>query len=283
MFGTNDKRNDETGVEEETMGKLVTFWSPYSGKSKVTSSMCAIATQFGMDYPELSIAISHTGPGEFSLEDKIDARIGTMEEKQELYRKTGIGALKISYRQAMLTSEKIRHSAINLRMKSLFLYPNMEKEKDELSFLILSKILKDEFDVVFLDVESGKKEDTFRYFAASDLIVVVLPQDPGAWKLINGEEVLWGKGEAQCIIIGGYLNTVKYGKSYLYRNMDGKQKKALCGVIPVNCGFFDAMAEGRTIDFFYRNQRVRRKEENYDFITQTRKTAENIRTKLFVS
>lgn len=262
------------------MGKLVIFWSPYAGKSKVTSSMCAIAAQFGMNYPELCIAVSHTNPDEFVLEEKIDIRTGEEEEKQELYKRTGLAALKINYRQGALTSEKIRRSAIPLRMKSLFLYPNAELKKDAFSFQLLSETLKEEFDLVFLDTESGMQEDTSKYFAAADLIVVVLPQEPSIWERYLLKEAQNLEGKNSCIIIGGYMKTVKYGRGFFYRKNDIRQKQLLCGVIPLNGGFFDAMAEGNTLDFFYRNQRIRSKEENYEFFVQTKKTAENIRKKL---
>ncbi|MBQ8039278.1 MAG: hypothetical protein IJ274_05325, partial [Lachnospiraceae bacterium] len=43
------------------MGKIIAFWSPFVGKAKVTSSMCAIAGIFGAEFPEYSIAITHIG------------------------------------------------------------------------------------------------------------------------------------------------------------------------------------------------------------------------------
>lgn len=264
------------------MGKLVTFWSPYEGKAKVTSSMCAIAAQFGMNYPELSIAITHSEPDDYSLEEKTDIRDGTIKEKMELYKRLGLSALKINYRQATLTSEKIRRSAINLRMKSLFLYPNAECEKDELSFLLLSETLKDEFDLVFLDLESGRQEDTFKYLSVSDMLVIVLPQDPAAWERFCFDEINCDGERKSCILLGGYISAHKYGSRFFNKNADGWKKRAMCGVVPVNGGFYDAMTEGRVFDFFYRNQFVQSKEENYEFIVQTKKAAENIRKKLFV-
>jgi len=263
------------------MGKLVVFWSPYAGKAKVTSSMCAIAAQFGMNYPELDIAVSHTGPQDSTLEEKIDMRSGTIEEKQELYKRTGVAALKLNFRQAALTSEKIRRSAITLRMKSLFLYPNTEKENDDTSFWLLSETLKKEYDLVFLDLVNGTQKDTLKYLEVSDLIVVVLPQEPMYLERFWTNESMCPEGKNMCVIIGGYINTAKYGKSFLRRKSDLQKRNNLCGLIPLNSGFFDAMAEGKVLDFFYRNQQVRYHEENYDFIVQTKKAAENIRKKIF--
>ena len=104
------------------MGKLVVFWSPYAGQAKTTSSLCAIAGSFGLWYPELSIAVSHIKQETNDLERKLDER-GEEEGKKELYKKTGITALKLNYRQAMLTSGKMKRSAIPLKMKCICLYP----------------------------------------------------------------------------------------------------------------------------------------------------------------
>jgi len=264
------------------MGKLVTFWSPYAGKAKVTSSMCAIAAQFGMHYPELDIAVSHTGAADFTLEEKIDVRIGNAEKMHEIYKRTGVSALKTTYRSASLTSEKIRRSSIPLRMKSLFLYPNAEIKNDRFSFVLLSEVLKKEFDIVFLDLVSGIQEDTLQYLEVSDMIVAVLPQETAYLAKFRKEKGYYPDDKKICVIVGGYINTAKCGKRFLQRQID-LEKNVFCGVIPLNNGFFDAMTEGRTLDFFYRNQRMRRNEENYEFIAQTKEAAENIRKKLFIA
>ncbi len=265
------------------MGKLVAFWSPFIGQAKVTSSLCAIAGGFGIQYPEISVAISHITSTSMDLEEKLDNRSG-MEVRRELYSKTGISALKLNYRHAMLTSEKIRRSAIPLRMKSLFLYPNVEQESetDNLTFRLLTENLKQEYDVVFLDLESGKKERSLRFLKAADLVVVVMPQAPEYWDFFEQEMELL-EGVAFCTILGGHLEKSKYGKVYYSRKKDVKEKGKPVGEIPMNAGFMDAMSEGRTLDYFFRNQQIKKKEENYEFMAKTQKAAECIRKKLFLS
>ena len=53
--------------------------------------------------------------------------------------------------------------------------------------------------------------------------------------------------------------------------------------IPLNAGYLDAMSEGRTLEFFLKNQWVEKKEENYEFIVQAKKAAECFQRKLFLS
>lgn len=266
------------------MGKLVAFWSPYIGQAKTTSSLCAIAGSFGIWYPELSIAVSHIKQNSVDLEEKLDARVEE-NKKMELYKKTGIAALKLYYRQAALTSEKIKRSALPLRMKSIFLYPYAEQEKEiePLTYRLLTEELKGEFDVVFLDLENGQKKNSLLLLQAADFVVIVLPQGPSFWEALQLQTMDFLEGKKCCILLGGYLKDSKYSKNYYCKKKEWKGETGIAGVIPINNGFFDAMSEGQTCDFFYRNQLVRKKEENYEFIVQTKKAAEFIRKSIFIS
>lgn len=264
------------------MGKLVTFWSPYIGQAKVTSSLCAIVAMFGIQHPELSVAVSHVNQDSMELEEKLDQR-NDMRVKWELYQKTGVAALKLNYQQAIPTSEKIRRSAIPLKMKSLYLYPFTEQKMDLLTVRLLTETLKNEFDVVFLDLESGQRENSRCLMKKADLVVIVLPQSPVYWASFVQQDMSFLDGKQVCVLLGGCLENSKYGRKYYSRKKYVKEGMELVGTIPMNAGFLDAMSEGRTLDYFLRNQLVRRKEENYEFIVQTKEAAEHIRKKIFLS
>lgn len=265
------------------MGKIIAFWSPFVGKAKVTSSMCAIAGIFGAEFPEYSIAITHIGSDCTDLGKKLDYRYENIP-KEEIYEKSGISSLKLNVRQAMLTAEKVRHSGIPLIMKSLFFYPNMEEMKyDELIHFIITKVMANEFDAVFLDLKSGKSSDLLHWINAADLVVVVLPQDPFSWKNFETYETEYLTGKKYFILLGGYMENSKFNKTCYMRKTKGNIQGELLGEVPLNIGFFDAMAEGRTLDFIYKNQKVRKKEENYEFIFQTKRAANILRKNIFIS
>ena len=57
----------------------------------------------------------------------------------------------------------------------------------------------------------------------------------------------------------------------------------IIGEIYQNVGFFDAMCSGKTLEFLFRNQRTVKKEENYEFICQAKKTAENVGKKIILT
>ena len=166
------------------MGKLITFWSPFVGQAKVTSSMCAIVSAFAMQYPNLELALSHTQPEAMELEERLDCRIG-FTSKRELYEKTGMSALILQYMQGGLTSERIRRCAIPLFLRSMYLFSGTGKKEpiDPIPYSILTEKLVQEFDVTFLDLVSGEKEASFQFMQMADVVVVVLPQRPLYWEI----------------------------------------------------------------------------------------------------
>lgn len=264
------------------MGKLVTFWSPYAGKSKVTSTMCAVVAAFGMQYPEFEAAVTHINPDSMDLEERLDYRVRT-EEKKELYETTGLSSMALNYMQAVLTPEKIRRCSIPLFMKSLHLFPGFGKKEfsEEILFHLLTEYLMEEFAVVFLDLGSGEKNLSVRLMEKADLIVPVFPQYPfqPEYFFSAGRGTL--KEKEYLIVLGGYMEKSKYSRKYYERRY--RDRGMELGTIPENTGFFDAMADGNVLDFFLKNQYAEKKEENYEFVVQAKKTAECIQKKLFVS
>ena len=260
------------------MGKLVTFWSPYRGQAKVTSTMCAVAAAMGLLYPELEIALSHAQPNSIELEERLDCKIG-WNKKRELLEKTGVSALKLNYRQSVLTSEKIRCCAIPLLMKSLYLFSGSsnQDQMDELWFRILTEKLVKEFSWTFLDLESGFSDTSVKLMKAADVAVIVMPQIPGGRELFpKNKSELWNE-KKMCMILGGYLHHSRYSPSYFFRKKEHRYGLPMVGAIPVNAGYMDAMSEGRTLDFFLRNEFAEKKEENYEFIIQAKRTAEALK------
>lgn len=264
------------------MGKLVAFWSPYGGVAKVTSSLCAIAGSFGIQYPEMDVAICSAlsdsfGPEEYLIECR------SAEFFREVYKRAGIEDLKLHFRQEALSSEIIRRSAVSLKMKSLFLYPDSYAENtlDDIRFQLLTKTLKEEFSLVFLDVGNKDKKQRMRFLESADLIVVVLPQARRYREdFFTNKKILFGKKQF-CILQSGYLGKYRTGETWYFREVR-QDSDEMVGYIPMNTDFFYALEQGKTLEYFYRNQFAGKKEDNYEFIIQTKKAAERISKKLFL-
>ena len=266
------------------MGKLVTFWSPYKGHGMTTSSLCAVAGGFMLQYPECKIAISSTQQNTMALAERLDNR-GPVYKRKELYENLGINALKIYIRQMELSDEIIDRCGIPLQSKFIYFYPNihMTGEEEKIVFIILTKQLKHSFDVVFLDLESGNREVAVSYMKEADFSIIMLPQEPMYIEKFLREETDFLEQVAYGIVFGGSCMGSKYSSSYYKKTADKMMGGRIVGEIYRNVGFFDAMCSGKTLDFFLRNQRTIKKEENYEFICQAKNTAESIGKKIVIT
>ena len=263
------------------MGKLITFWSPYKGHGMTTSSVCAVAGGFMLQYPECKIAISYTQQNTMSLAEKLDSR-DLFYKRKELYENLGINALNRYIRQMELSDEIIGRCGIPLQSKFISFYPNIHTigEEENLSFIILTKQLKHSFDIVLLDLESGNREDAVSYMKEADFSIIMLPQEPAYAERFLREEKDFLEQVDYGILFGGCFTETKYNSAYYKKNTDKMVGSRIIGEIYRNVGFFNAMCSGKTLDFFIRNQRTIKKEENYEFICQAKKAAESIGKKI---
>lgn len=269
------------------MGKLVTFWSPVKGQAKVTASLCAVASALGMMYPEITIAVTSVCGRGTDLEDRMDEKIGWVRKK-ELYDRSGMAALLANCKQSTPNKETIKRCALPLLFHSVVLFPGLSREMklihgknmEELEYYVITEKLTGEYDITLVDLESEEREKAVRYMKTASLSVVVLPQNPAVWKQYR-EICREIKGNKVMLLLGGYLRHSRYGLAALRGSFFGELSMEI-GAIPLNTGFMDAMAEGRTMEFFLRNEKVRKKEENYEFMVETKRTAEKIRKCLYV-
>lgn len=260
------------------MGKLISFWSPYPGHGKATSSLCAVLGGFLLQYPDLSIAVSHTQKDPGILLKKLDCDVAAWNEKGWL-DSFGTGALKMYGRQNALLSENIRRCGLPVYGKQCLFYPNNMKYESNgrEAFLFLAEQLKKEFNLLLLDLKSGNKEEALRYMEKSDYVIIVLPQDPFYVDLFMKEEMECFSEINFGMIFGGYLPKSQYRSTFYKKEYGNSFWDGFLGEIPWNGDFFDAMSAGKTMDFFFRNYAPVKKEENYDFIFQIKKTTERIR------
>ena len=259
------------------MGKLIVFWTPFAGRCGCTASMGAVVTAMALRYPELEMAICHMQMGSMELINRLESRT-VKPENREAYERMGLNALALNYMQSELTAEKIKRCAVQLRLKSLYLYPAVGKKEniEEIYDALLNEKLKEEFDMVFVDLEAGRTARSLGYLKKAEVIVLVLPQDDFCWQLYEEEYKKEMEGKEVCIVLGKYRCDSRFTQSYFKK----KQHRAggkIIGTVPECTGYMDAMAEGRTLEFFLKNQMVGKKETNYEFMEQTRQSAEKLK------
>lgn len=264
------------------MGKTVVFWSPRPGCSGVTACVCAVAAALTTGKEAKQAAVSHTFLLGYELEGRLDCH---MEERQgELYEKMGLSALMLRLKKEELKEEAVRHCGILLPGSTLELFPGggrslsalQERERKEILLALLLKKLPIAYDMVLVDLVSGGSHLSLEAMAGADMTVIVLPQDPRIWKKFFCEEFGKLKTENVFFLLGGALPDARYGIREFLRIAGAAANKRRVGMIPRNAEYLEAMAEGRVIEFFLKNECGRRRESNAAFMEQTRYTARRL-------
>ena len=266
------------------MGKIVVFWSPLHGQARVTASMGAVA----MALSELQgerVVMTHTQFGMADMEGMFDLRIKE-EQKQVLYESAGLNALILNFKQAELTKESIERCSIQVQnADKLFMLPGLTKEAallqgDELEDMleyILTERVTEGYDWIFMDLASGKNTFSKRLMEKADVIVITLSQNVATWETLFQEYKDLTEKDNVFFLFGSHKASSKFNvknfKRMYRRYVDGENS----GVVPDCVGYMDAISDGLVSTFYLMNENVKRKEENFTFITECKESAKKIR------
>ena len=266
------------------MGKIVVFWSPWHGQARVTASMGAVAMALS-EIQEERVIVTHTQFGMADLEGMFDLRIKE-EQKQVLYESAGLNALILNFKQAELNKEAIERCSMQVpNANNLFMLPGLSKDAallqgDELEDMleyILTERVAQAYDWLFIDLASGKNPFSKRLIEKADVVVITLSQNTATWNTLFQEYKEMVERENIFFLFGAHKALSKFNvknfKRMYRRYADGENS----GVIPDCVGYMDAVSDGLVSTFYLMNENVKRKEENFTFITECKESAKKIR------
>lgn len=264
------------------MGKTIVFWSPKSGHSGVTACVCAVAAALTTGKEARLAAVAHTSLSKYELEERLDCHIE--ERRGELYERMGLAALMLHLKKEELKEEAIRHCGILLSGSTLELFPGggkslfalQEKEREEILLALLLEKLPMAYDCLLVDLMPGSNQLSMDAIEKAYITVIVLPQDPKLWKKFFSDEFWKLKAKNVFFLLGGALMDAKYGIREFLKVAGNVADRGRVGMIPRNTEYLEAMAEGRVIEFFLKNERGRKGEGNAAFVEQTRRTARSL-------
>lgn len=151
-----------------------------------------------------------------------------------------------------------------------------EYEKSKRIFREIAKIASKYYDLVFVDIDNDLEENIKdSLLEVSDLVVVNLQQK---MRIIN--EYLEIKKENHILqeketipLLGRYDKHSKYNTKNIARYI--REKRGVYA-IPYNTLFFEACGEGKVADFFIKFRKINPKDRNFIFISEVKKTTEQI-------
>ena len=264
------------------MGKLIVFWSPWHGQAKVTASMGAAAVMMQKITGE-QVVMTHTQFGMADLEGCFDAR-RSADKRRVLYDGAGLQALILNFKQNQLTREQVERCTIPVLQEGLYLLPGVEQSQqlsededmEKVIETILLRAVVPAYDWTFVDLASGKNRLSIRLMEQADMIVVMLSQNTATWSDFFNRWSSLALQKNIFYMIGGYKRESKYTINSFRHMLRTYTSDAQCGMIPDCTGYMDALSEGQAALFFLMNRKVKKKEENFEFVQECTKTVQQL-------
>lgn len=262
------------------MGKLIVFWSPWHGQAKVTASMGAVGVQLNRISGQ-RVVLTHS---QFDMAD-LEGMFNRLDEEKRklLYMNSGLSAAILRFKQSKMTKNAIEQCMVPLTSTGLYLLPGTEQsamvaQETEIMSIVQTLLVKnvpEHYDWTLVDALSGNNPLSLKLLEAADVIVVTLSQNTATWEgYFNGTTPFGGKDNV-FYLLGGYdassVNNLKKF-SHLYHIPE-----AQIGGIPYCSGYMDAISAGTAAQFIYMNENAKKRDENYIFVSESRRVAEKIK------
>lgn len=256
----------------------VSFWSNVHGQTATTLNMVAAAVMAALEY-RLKILVTHNHFDKSGLETSLMDRKYLKAELTEL-SDSGIDALSRFIKFNKVDRENISNYSTTLIKNKLDLLMGTTNTSRELYMNDLNDVIdlilssaQEYYDLILIDVSSGKNDLSNKILEHSNLVVVNLNQNIS---VLDDFFEAYGTFLDKCVfLIGRYDSDSRFNLKNIRRRYNIKRDMA---VIPYNIEFSDACSEGRVIDFFMKNLNVKKHDYNYVFIQEVRNAVKMLLT-----
>lgn len=265
---------------------VVTFWSSGKEETGKTLSIAAIATQMAIEH-NYKILIISTGYKNnvldrcFFQEKKKKKNFGLFGPNTNISLEEGITGLAKAMKSNKLSSDTITNYTKLVFKDRLEILQSFQGEKSEYEetkklYPDIINLANSYYDLVLVDLDVEISKDiTNIILENSNIVVTNLTQrllSISRYMEIREEMPIFKTGK-NLILIGRYDKYSKYTIKNISRFLGEKNKVS---TIPYNTLFFESSEEAGIPDYFLRLRRVDEDDRNYFFISEVKRTAENI-------
>ncbi|MBR6253572.1 MAG: hypothetical protein IKR04_07050 [Clostridia bacterium] len=239
---------------------IISFWNPTGvGQTGTTATMVSVANSIAIRNPSYKILLTQTHFSSLKMESAY-FNMDRMRSKGNLDDITDIGvdALERLLRSNKITPESIKTYAKTKGDTIEVLYGSFKGDKDSFRRVLetipfMLDYAAQCYDMVFVDLTSGldvKEVDDI--LKKSDVIVVTLNQDK---EILNKMEERFStlkvlQEKPILPVFARYDQYLAYNSRNILRNYNFKFDKREVYTIPYNSLYFDALNDGRALDFF---------------------------------
>ena len=270
---------------------IISFWNPTGiGQTGTTATMVSIANAIAITHPEEKILLAQTHFKNTKMEssyfnmDKMRSK-GATDDITDI----GIDALERLLRSNKITPESIRIYSKPKGQSIEVLYGSFKSDKDSFNRVLetvpfMLDYAVQNYDYVFVDLTSGTDvKEVNDILEKSDLIVVTINQDKEIlYKMIEQFNTLKILQEKKILpVFSRYDQFLTYNGRNILRTFNFKFDKREVYTVPYNSLYFDAINDGRALDFFvqFMNADPATTREGW-FVFECKKCAEKIREML---
>ena len=265
---------------------IVTFWNQGNEETGKTLAVAAIATYMAIQH-NYKILIVSTGRKTESLNNcffekkKIKRNMGIFGPNTNIAMEDGVqGLVKIMKSNKLSPDQVTNYTKIVFkeRLEVLQAYTGEMNEYNEIKELYpeIIKLANNYYDLVLVDLDyelGNKLMETI--LDSSNLIIATLSQRLSSinkFMELREERVIF-KSKKTLILIGRYDKYSKYTVKNISRYMGEKNNVS---TIPYDTLFFEACEEATLPDLFLKLRKVDSDDRNAVFLSEVKRTTENI-------
>ena len=266
---------------------VITFWNDGKEQTGKTLAIAAITTHMSIEH-NYKILVVSTGHKDSTLdrcfweEKKKKRNLGLFGPNTNNAMEEGIVGIETIMKSNKLEPENITNYTKIVFKDRLEILPTFKGEKleyDEMKryYPDIINLANKYYDMVFVDLDRELGKDICdQIMQQSNLIVANLSQRLSSinnfMKIREEEGIL--KSKKTLILINRYDKFSKYTLKNITRYMGEKNKVS---TIPYNTLFFESAEEATVPDLFLRLRRgVDEEDRNYIFLSEVKRTADNI-------
>ena len=265
---------------------VVTFWNDKKEQTGKTLSAVAVATYMAIEHNYKILVIS-TGFNDKTLdncfwkEKKAKKNFGIFGPNTNVAMENGIEGLSKMVKSNKISPESITNYTRIIFKDTLEILQsfkgnreNYEEIKDH--YIDVINLANRYYDLVFVDLDMELGNDVINTILEnSNLIVASLSQRLTSIDsfIEKREEMPILKSKKTLILISRYDGDSKYTVKNISRYMGEKNKVS---TVPYNTLFFEACEEAKVVDLFLSIRKISEDDVNGMFLSEVKRTAENI-------
>ncbi len=265
---------------------VVTFWNDKKEQTGKTLSAVAVATYMAIEHNYKILVIS-TGFNDKTLdncfwkEKKAKKNFGIFGPNTNVAMENGIEGLSKMVKSNKISPESITNYTRIIFKDTLEILQSFKGNRENYEeikehYVDVINLANRYYDLVFVDLDMELGNDVINTILEnSNLIVASLSQRLTSIDsfIEKREEMPILKSKKTLILISRYDRNSKYTVKNISRYMGEKNKVS---TIPYNTLFFEACEEAKVVDLFLSIRKISEDDVNGMFLSEVKRTAENI-------